>query len=128
MACVLRSFSVLCSGILLVGVSPLFSPPSSAAEPSGRGVERDLAQGILEATGVKGGLIVHLGCGDGKLTAELAAERGFFVHDLEADAARADVAQTMRSGRRLRVCSAIQGRAAASSRSIQWPLPAWTSA
>jgi len=26
---------------------------------------------IVEASGVRGGLIVHAGCGDGKLTAEL---------------------------------------------------------
>ena len=31
------------------------------------------ARHILEATGVKGGLIVHLGCGDGRLTAALRA-------------------------------------------------------
>ncbi|MEA3225187.1 MAG: hypothetical protein U9Q07_04490 [Planctomycetota bacterium] len=29
---------------------------------------------ILAETGVKGGLVVHLGCGDGKLTAALRAK------------------------------------------------------
>ena len=33
------------------------------------------ARDIAEATGAQGGLIVHLGCGDGRLTAELAALR-----------------------------------------------------
>ena len=31
------------------------------------------AKAILDATGVKGGIVVHLGCGDGKLTAALRA-------------------------------------------------------
>jgi len=44
------------------------------------------AHAILEATGVAGGLIVHLGCGDGKLTAELGANDGCLVHGLDRDA------------------------------------------
>ncbi len=41
---------------------------------------------ILEATGVEGGLVVHLGCGDGELTAALRADERFLVHGLDADA------------------------------------------
>ena len=44
------------------------------------------ANQILEATGVKGGLIVHIGCGDGKLTAALRANDSYLVHGLDADA------------------------------------------
>ena len=44
-----------------------------AADTSGRNAEADAARQILQATGVRGGLIVHLGCGDGKLTAALRA-------------------------------------------------------
>jgi len=44
------------------------------------------ANDILEATGVKGGLVVHIGCGDGKLTASLHANNSFLVHGLDADA------------------------------------------
>ena len=40
---------------------------------------------ILDATGVKGGLVVHVGCGDGKLTAELRANEKYLVHGLDAD-------------------------------------------
>ena len=43
------------------------------------------AEKILKATGVQGGLIVHLGCGDGKLTAALGARDGYLVHGLERD-------------------------------------------
>ena len=32
------------------------------------------ARQILDAAGVKGGLVVHLGCGDGALTAALRAD------------------------------------------------------
>jgi protein-L-isoaspartate O-methyltransferase len=46
------------------------------------------ARKILDATGVEGGLIVHIGCGDGKLTAALRANDRYTVHGLEADPAR----------------------------------------
>jgi len=48
---------------------------------------------ILGATGVKGGLVVHLGCGDGKLTAALHASDAFLVHGLDADAANVAAAR-----------------------------------
>jgi len=46
------------------------------------------AQQILEAANLKGGLIVHVGCGDGKLTAALHADESYLVHGLEADGDR----------------------------------------
>lgn len=52
------------------------------------------AKQILDATGVQGGLIVHLGCGDGKLTAALCANDGFLVHGLDADAAKVAAVRT----------------------------------
>ena len=57
------------------------------------GDEEALAQKILSATGVKGGLIVHLGCGDGKLTAALHASDRYTVHGLDPDAARVETAR-----------------------------------
>ena len=42
---------------------------------------------VLDAAGVRGGLVVHLGCGDGKLTASLRANDSYIVHGLDADAA-----------------------------------------
>ncbi|MEW6355085.1 MAG: PQQ-binding-like beta-propeller repeat protein [Planctomycetota bacterium] len=47
-----------------------------------------LTRAILDSTGVRGGLIVHLGCGDGKLTAALRLSESYIVHGLERDAAR----------------------------------------
>ncbi|MHC4540386.1 MAG: class I SAM-dependent methyltransferase, partial [Planctomycetota bacterium] len=40
---------------------------------------------ILEETGVKGGFVVHLGCGGGKLTAALRANSSYLVHGLDED-------------------------------------------
>jgi len=45
------------------------------------------ARRILDATAVKGGLIVHLGCGDGRLTAALRASDSYLVHGLDVDPA-----------------------------------------
>ncbi|MCK4793639.1 MAG: class I SAM-dependent methyltransferase, partial [Desulfobacteraceae bacterium] len=41
------------------------------------------AQKILDAAGIKGGLVVHIGCGDGKLTAALRANESYMVHGLD---------------------------------------------
>jgi len=40
---------------------------------------------LLRAAGVSGGLIVHVGCGDGRLTAALRANPGCLVHGLDSD-------------------------------------------
>jgi len=47
-----------------------------------------LAKKILDKTGVQGGIIVHLGCGDGRLTAALRTGDCYTVHGLEADPAK----------------------------------------
>ncbi|NQT00388.1 MAG: class I SAM-dependent methyltransferase, partial [Planctomycetes bacterium] len=46
------------------------------------------AKEIIDITGVQGGIVVHLGCGDGKLTAALRISDSFTVHGLEADPVR----------------------------------------
>jgi len=53
----------------------------------------DQAADILSATGVAGGLVVHVGCGDGKLTAALRAGESYLVHGLDADAANVAAAR-----------------------------------
>ena len=50
----------------------------------------DEAAKILRESGVKGGLVVHLGCGDGPLTAQLHAGKQYLVQGL--DTAEANVA------------------------------------
>ncbi len=51
------------------------------------------ARQILDATGVKGGLVVHLGCGDGRLTTALRANDSYLVQGLDADAANIEKAR-----------------------------------
>ena len=46
------------------------------------------AKEILEATGIQGGFVVHLGCGAGELTAALRANDSYTVHGLDADPAK----------------------------------------
>ncbi|MBM4042871.1 MAG: methyltransferase domain-containing protein, partial [Planctomycetes bacterium] len=54
-----------------------------------------LAEEIVRSAGVPGGLCVHLGCGEGALTAELAASGKFLVHAMDPDAAAAAKAQRL---------------------------------
>ena len=49
-------------------------------------VSEQQARRILDATNIKGGLIVHIGCGDGKLMAELHAGDSYLVHGLDTNA------------------------------------------
>jgi len=49
----------------------------AAAEPK--------AEEILQTAGVKGGLVVHVGCGDGRLTAALRVNDSYLVHGLDVD-------------------------------------------
>jgi len=51
------------------------------------------AAGILQATGVQGGLIVHVGCADGKTTASLLNGEGYLVQGLAARSEDVDAAR-----------------------------------
>ncbi|HYF00515.1 MAG TPA: class I SAM-dependent methyltransferase [Planctomycetota bacterium] len=53
----------------------------------------DEAKRLLDEAGVRGGFVVHLGCGDGALTAALKAGDGFHVHGLDRDPARVEAAR-----------------------------------
>jgi len=59
------------------------------------------ARNILETTGVKGGLIVHLGCGDGALTTALRASDSFLVHGLDRDAQKIEKARSRLTAKNL---------------------------
>ena len=50
------------------------------------GPQERKAKQILDAGGVKGGFIVHIGCEDAKLTAALCASNSYLVHGLDKDA------------------------------------------
>jgi len=53
----------------------------------------DDAAAILEKSGVRGGLIVHVGCGDGTLTTDLRRDDEYTVHGLDRSAANVDLAR-----------------------------------
>ena len=58
----------IASGFLLLLALVVSSLPTvRAAKP------KEQARNILDETDVQGGLVVHVGCGDGKLTADLRA-------------------------------------------------------
>ena len=58
-----------------------------------RAAEEEDARRVLEAAAVKGGLVVHLGCADGRLTAALRAGDAYLVHGLDRDAANVERAR-----------------------------------
>lgn len=72
-----RNFKL--AGILCAGACVL-AAPARGAEPAPNAAE------ILRATAVEGGLIVHMGCGDGRLTAALRTNEKYAVQGLTADA------------------------------------------
>ncbi len=68
--------------------------PSASAGAEAEAVARE----VLQATGVRGGLVVHLGCGEGRLTAALHASDAYLVHGLDSNQAHVEKArQTIRT-------------------------------
>ena len=60
---------------------------------SALGGAKETAQAILRQAGTRGGMVVHLGCGDGRLTAALRASAAFTVHGLAARQADVEAAR-----------------------------------
>lgn len=61
-------------------------------------VSADSADELIEMAGVKGGLVVQIGCGDESLAAELRANSSYVVHALDVGAAKtARARKTIRS-------------------------------
>ncbi len=58
----------------------------SATGICGAQTAQQKAQDILSKTGAKGGFVVHVGCGDGRLTAALRAGGQYVVQGLDTDA------------------------------------------
>jgi len=70
--------------LLLVSACPVFSAAAEGFD----------ASSLLKAAGIQGGLVVHLGCGDGKTTASLFAGDGFLVQGLDPRAANVAAARS----------------------------------
>jgi len=81
---ILSCVAVLAVGLVCGQAAAAEGPDAAAAV---------LAGDILKTTGTTGGLVVHLGCGDGKLTAALRAGPSFTVQGLDADAADVEAAR-----------------------------------
>ena len=91
-----RTASVVCVAIPWVTVSLACMTLLQAADSPEQGGTTGLARQILKDTGVTGGLIVHLGCGDGQLTAALLPQEAgdrFLVQGLDADAKKVEAAR-----------------------------------
>jgi len=71
-------------GSLLLGFLCALWPSSADADEAGD---------LLKKAGVSGGLIVHVGCGDGRLTVRLRAGDGCVVHGLERDPGKVEAAR-----------------------------------
>jgi hypothetical protein len=79
---------ILQKSLLLFTCASFLSAAPAAGEDPGQ-----LARRIFRDTGVRGGLVVHLGCGDGKLTAALWGGDRYLIHGLDADPANVEKAR-----------------------------------
>jgi outer membrane protein assembly factor BamB len=70
-------------GIVLLLVLAVFFPVGCERQASSS-KSREAKQ-ILDDSGVKGGFIVHINCGGGRLTAALCANNSYMVHGLDAN-------------------------------------------
>ncbi len=70
------------------GLAGLISESVAAAAP-------EQASGLIEQSGVRGGLVVHLGCAAGGLTRALRINSRYQVHGLDRDADQIDAARSM---------------------------------
>lgn len=73
-----KSNSILYACVLAL-VCVIAAATADAASP------KKTAKQIIDATGLRGGLIVHVGCGDGKLSSALRVNDSYIVHGLDTD-------------------------------------------
>ena len=74
----------------ILTITFLGAASSATAAPLTR---QQSAKEILQTCNVKGGLVVHIGCGDGRLTAALRANERYLVHGLDADSENVEQAR-----------------------------------
>jgi len=75
----MRKTTVHLTSLAVLAFAALTSNAAGAPKPE------EQAARILQATGIEGGLIVHIGSGDGKLTAALRKGDAYMVHGLDRD-------------------------------------------
>ena len=79
----------------LAAASPCCAAPAAQDAPAKQ------AEQILAESGVQGGLVVQLGCGDGRLTAALRPNQSYTVLGLDSDAAHVAKARALIQSRGL---------------------------
>jgi SAM-dependent methyltransferase len=99
-----RSIAARLGGAFAVAAVAAALSSTALGGEANPGAEEEDARRILEAAGVDAGLVVHLGCGDGRLTAALGRSGRFVVHGLDrseeaVSEARRHVAETGLYGR-----------------------------
>ncbi len=75
--------------VLLLGLSAAFATLNAASRPVHAAPTADLPQ-LLRESGIRGGIVVHVGSGAGRQTAALAREGAFLVQGLEEDRQRVE--------------------------------------
>ena len=93
-----RAWTHVSVAVLSLAALPATGEPAdgealAAAVEEAAGDPGETAREIIQRSGVRGGLVVHLGCGDGRLTAALRAGESYLVQGLERDAARREQAR-----------------------------------
>jgi len=76
-----RTSGLMATAVLAFLLAPCGWSTAGAAEASHAADARE----ILEASGVEGGLVVHVGCGGGRLTAALRPSDRYLVQGLDVD-------------------------------------------
>jgi SAM-dependent methyltransferase len=84
----------VCVIVWLAFVGGVFLTQHAGVYAAAQGAASEqLAAQIYRATGIRGGLVVHVGCGDGRLTAQLRASDRFLVHGLDVETQNVDAAR-----------------------------------
>ena len=78
--------AVVVAGLAAITAEAAVGAILDHAEPSIDSQTVSRAERIIEAAGVEGGLVVHVGCDDGRLTAALRAGESYLVHGLDTSA------------------------------------------
>jgi len=82
----------LTAGLALLAVLAL-STYGSRVESGSPGAAPDSAKALVEASGIKGGLVVVIGCDDPALLADLRGAGPYLVHGLDGDPGKVAAAQ-----------------------------------
>ncbi len=83
----IRSSTPVLAFIAFLGLGATFPNQVMAAAP-------EQAERLLKQSGIQGGLVVHLGCGDGELTAALRVNTRYQVHGLDRNFAMIHATRT----------------------------------